>query len=366
MNNLINALNINNGDFIPERYLVLKTGKIPSMYTIYLNDSPELDLQVLFKNKEIDSNLDKKFDLTILFCNSYKSLRKTSAIPEDDFDVSAKKNVSYMVLANEHMIIEIFISKFVFYYDSSVYTHYEIVEFSEHLLKLFPTKKEERKPAKVRLVIHSGYYDSIESSIKNTIVDIKKNYNDDFELAYKKLTKFIGQRESGIALLSGVPGTGKTTICRHLITSFPANYLFITPSVAMNMGNPDFVSFLMENKDSIFIMEDCEQLLQERTTNSWSTSLANILNMTDGILSDIFNIKFICTFNAPETTIDPALLREGRCFVNYKFDKLKADKVAILNKENNLGIPDNEICDMTLAELYNYQGKKEIKKKIGF
>ena len=90
--------------------------------------------------------------------------------------------------------------------------------------------------------------------------------------------------------------------------------------------------------------------------------------MTDGILSDIFNIKFICTFNANETVIDPALLREGRCYFNYKFDKLKADKVAVLNKENNLGIPEDEICDMTLAELYNYSGSKKKKetKKIGF
>lgn len=161
----------------------------------------------------------------------------------------------------------------------------------------------------------------------------------------------------------------KTTLLRHLITNIPANYIFITPSIASYIGNPEFVGFLQEQKNSVFILEDCEQLLRERTENTFGTSIANILNMTDGILSDIFNIKFICTFNAPEATIDPALLREGRCYFNYKFDKLKADKVAAINKEQNLGIPEEEMTDMTLAELYNYKAnkkKKTEKKKIGF
>ena len=326
---------------------------MPSSYVLYLDKDIELS--------KVSEDFFKELSFDFSFRSSYKSMLTTSSLQHTNIEDS-DSSVSFI---GSNLSICFDMSKILIYY-STTYSFSYIKELADDILKRLPYVKEKDKSAKIQLVTYSNYYDTIESEIKATTVDIKKNYNDDFPVVYDKLVDFIHQRESGIALLSGSCGTGKTTLIRNLVTHEEANYLFITPSVAASMGNPDFITFLMENKNSIFIMEDCEQLLQERTTNSWSTSLANILNMTDGILSDIFNIKFICTFNAPETTIDPALLREGRCFVNYKFDKLKADKVAILNKENNLGIPKDEICDMTLAELYNYSGKKETKKKIGF
>ena len=118
----------------------------------------------------------------------------------------------------------------------------------------------------------------------------------------------------------------------------------------------------------MFILEDCEQLLEDRGENQFNNAIATILNMADGLLSDIVNIKFICTFNAPITKIDPALLRKGRCMAKYEFGKLHADKVKILNDKYNLG--HTEIKDMTLAEVYNPDKKdytEETKQiKIGF
>ncbi len=354
MNSLIELLTPQ-GEFSIKKYMC-NLGCVPSTHTVYLEN--EIDIR-----KIDDYTLNELLTFDFSYRNSYKTLMKTSEAQnnfdnEDDYD-------SGVFFVEKDLSIYIETKKIAVFY-SRKYDSIYIRELIDKILKIIPYSEEKKKIAKVQLVTYNNYYDTIESAIKSTTIDIKKNYNDDFFPVYDKLVDFIHQRESGIALLSGTCGTGKTTLVRNLITHESADYLFITPSVAASMGNPDFVGFLMDNKNSIFIMEDCEQLLQERVTNSWSTSLANILNMTDGILSDIFNIKFICTFNASETTIDPALLREGRCFVNYKFDKLKADKVAVLNKENNLGIPEDEICDMTLAELYNYQGKKETKKKIGF
>ena len=88
--------------------------------------------------------------------------------------------------------------------------------------------------------------------------------------------------------------------------------------------------------------------------------------MSDGLLSDIFNIKFICTFNTAIDKIDKALLRKGRCKINYEFKELAAKKVEVLNKKHNLGIKN--IQDMTLADIYNYTEDVTEKKpkKIGF
>lgn len=350
------------GGLCEEKYMYMQVGKYPSKYTVYVD--PELDLNKIipFNSVSFVKNTGIDLEFQVHHISSSKSQYRVS---NQQTDLN-QDYISSITLNNDKLLIELETNKIIIYYYLDDFSYEDVVIFTEKIINNIPKRKDEEKTAKVQLVTYGNYYDTIDSEIKTTTVDIKKNYNDDFLPVYDKLVDFIHQRESGIALLSSIPGCGKTYLLRHLITHEPTNYLFITPSVAMSMGNPDFVGFLMDNKNSVFVMEDCEQLLQERTTNNWSTSLANILNMTDGILSDIFNIKFICTFNAPETTIDPALLREGRCFVNYKFDKLKADKVAVLNKENNLGIPEDEICDMTLAELYNYSGKKENKKKIGF
>lgn len=91
--------------------------------------------------------------------------------------------------------------------------------------------------------------------------------------------------------------------------------------------------------------------------------------MADGLLSDIVNIKFICTFNATVDKIDPALLRKGRCFARYEFKELCKEKVEHLNERYELGL--KEIKPMTLAEVYNsertdYTEPEKKIKKIGF
>lgn len=139
--------------------------------------------------------------------------------------------------------------------------------------------------------------------------------------------------------------------------------------MASRLGDPDFISYITSCKDYVFILEDCEQLLVDREENPWNNAITTILNMADGLLSDIVNIKFICTFNAAIDKIDPALLRKGRCFAKYEFEDLCAEKVAALDAKYQLNIP--EIKPMTLAEVYNsekrdYSEEEKKPRKIGF
>lgn len=145
-------------------------------------------------------------------------------------------------------------------------------------------------------------------------------------------------------------------------------YLLVTNAVAAHMAEPEFIAFMMENKDSIFILEDCEQILMAREENRFGGAISNILNMSDGLMSDIFNIKFICTFNTDIENIDEALLRPGRCFVNYEFKRLNTDKSSKLLKSLGHEVENTE--EMTLAEIYNYKPEdkpcKPVPRKIGF
>lgn len=152
-----------------------------------------------------------------------------------------------------------------------------------------------------------------------------------------------------------------------MISSMDKQFILVTNAIAAHMAEPEFIAFMMENKDSIFILEDCEQILMTREENRFGGAIANILNMSDGLMSDIFNIKFICTFNTDIENIDEALLRPGRCFVNYEFKPLEAEKTGKLLE--SLGYAIDKPREMTLAEIYNYkeeQTENAKPKKIGF
>lgn len=77
-----------------------------------------------------------------------------------------------------------------------------------------------------------------------------------------------------------------------------------------------------------------------------------MLNLTDGIIGEALNIKFICTFNCPLSQIDKAVLREGRLKLIYNFKKLS------LEKTKNLLPSATE--EMTLSQIYcNIIGTQE-------
>jgi len=51
-----------------------------------------------------------------------------------------------------------------------------------------------------------------------------------------------------------------------------------------------------------------------------------LLNYTDGIMSDLLNIRFIATTNAPHLQIDPALKRAGRLLKHCLVDELAVEQ----------------------------------------
>lgn len=250
----------------------------------------------------------------------------------------------------------------------------DIEKFIDEFISKLPLidENERTEYPNVNLVSFSndaGYY-TVEAEINSVTIDIDKNYNDDFKPIYEDIVKFLSseERKSGLVVLNGEPGTGKSYFIRHLIKNVDNNYVLIPPSMAENLASPEFTSFLMSNTDSVFILEDCETVIKDRSIMDVTSAVSSILNMSDGIMSDIFNGKFICTFNADMSTIDEAILRKGRCYGKYTFGKLDKDKVKVLLNEK--GIELDEYEDMTLADIYHYEDKNvesiSKKKRIGF
>ena len=105
-------------------------------------------------------------------------------------------------------------------------------------------------------------------------------------------------------------------------------------------------------------------MLADRTTGN--NKLSALLNLSDGIIGDSFNFKFICTFNANVTKLDKALLRRGRMKLKYEFKSLSPEKTQALGKQLGYDIPEGK--SLSLADIFNYgvdNGNVE-EKKVGF
>jgi SpoVK/Ycf46/Vps4 family AAA+-type ATPase len=128
--------------------------------------------------------------------------------------------------------------------------------------------------------------------------------------------------------------------------------LFVSPAVAASITNPEFLDLLIDNPNSVLVIEDAENIIQDRRYNHHS-SVSNLLNISDGLLSDFLNVQLICTFNCELQFIDQALLRKGRLIAKYEFGKLETQKAQHLSR--HLGYDTEVLKPMTLSEIINQQ-----------
>lgn len=200
----------------------------------------------------------------------------------------------------------------------------------------------------------NGYYLEKGHSKCPANFDVNKLYDDSFLAEDKKINEFIEAKEtSGLVILHGEKGTGKSSYIKHLISSHPEKKFVFVPSAMIKLlGDTSFGSFLTSLSEHVIILEDCEGAIRNRATGD-SAAVSLLLNMTDGILADDLNMKFICTFNEDMKDIDQALLRKGRCVSKYEFKPLCVEKASVLLKER--GIETLLTKPITLSDIFHYE-----------
>jgi len=188
-------------------------------------------------------------------------------------------------------------------------------------------------------------------TIKPTELDLDLYYSDDFKDVHATIKERLSKdNDKGIVLLHGLPGTGKTTYLRYLIGSLKKKVMFVSPGVAGDLMNPEFMDLLLDNPNTILVIEDAENVIMDRRYSSQS-SVSNLLNISDGLLSDCLNVQVICTFNSELSMVDSALLRKGRLIAKYEFGRLQVNKAQALS--DHLGLEQEIKGPMTLAEITN-------------
>jgi hypothetical protein len=220
----------------------------------------------------------------------------------------------------------------------------DLKKFNEALMQFYVEPEVEKNNLYTIQQDQTGFH-----LIKNPIKEVKnfsiaRQYNDDFAIQDEKIQKFIKEKDnSGLVILHGTKGTGKTTYIRHLISSNPERkFVFVPAGLIELLGQPGFQSFLLSLSNHVIILEDCENALRDRKMNGNASSVSILLNMSDGLLSDGLGIKFICTFNEDIKDMDEAITRKGRLVAKYEFKALNVEKSNNLLKIVYVGKNDGD------------------------
>jgi len=243
-----------------------------------------------------------------------------------------------------------------------------LVEKLANELKKFKRKRRSDNPRIELLVTGDGGLDTKIMNISKPKLSIEDNYNNDFLPIHQTIIERLKKKnDKGLVLLHGKPGTGKTSYIRYLITQTKKSVIFLPPNMAASITDPGLMSLLIDKPNSVFVVEDAENIIIDRNQNG-SSAVSALLNLADGLLSDCLNIQIICSFNTDLSRVDSALTRKGRLIAKYEFSELEISKAQALS--NKLGFSSVITAPMTLAAIYN-QTETEFsattyRKPIGF
>lgn len=334
---------VNNYAIDPYALYLKLYNKFPSM--IYIRNF-DLDQGIGYLRKHFGEKILHEFTRVDIDCNTKKE----------------EQDRSYLIL-EEELVFEVGTN----YCD--IYFNKEQTALLDQLKpKLTGFKKRSRNAQQEINIIAKGEagLELMDMEVKRVKLDIEAYYEDDLQPVDAVIRHRLNKpNDKGIVLMYGIPGTGKTTYLRYLIGKIKKKVLFIPPNLAGQIADPDLIKLLIDNPDSVLIIEDAENIIMQRTAGQES-AVSNLLNISDGLLSDFLNVQLICTFNSPISLVDDALLRKGRLIAKYEFKKLNKDKAQRLS--DKLGFTHHFEESATLADIFNQHEPSAIvvKNHIGF
>lgn len=219
------------------------------------------------------------------------------------------------------------------------------------------------------MVQYRNSIDTQRMEINKPEINISLHYNDDFQAIDQLIQERLSmKKDKGIVLLHGKPGTGKTSYIRHLIHSIDKEVIFVPVQLAQDLAGPQLLTFFIEHPNSIFVIEDAENLVIDREVQGMS-AVSALLNFTDGLLADSLGIQFVCTFNTDLSRVDKALLRKGRLIAQYEFGLLARDKAQALS--DSLGHNTHISEPMSLAAIFHQDEQPQqlaisTRREVGF
>jgi len=204
------------------------------------------------------------------------------------------------------------------YMSLSVMSHRE--EFVQAIKDYFqPRTAKSEKRGHVYAIVQNNSQLNL-SSIGNAGVSlVSENYTPKVIEDYRYVISDLqSEYPSGrIVIMRGTPGSGKTHLIRAMLLEVPdAMFVLISPEMVTSLAGPQLLPLLMSYHNGVkgpivLILEDADKCLVARDKDNIN-SIQSLLNLGDGILGSLLDLRIVATTNAQELNMEEAIMRPGR------------------------------------------------------
>lgn len=153
----------------------------------------------------------------------------------------------------------------------------------------------------------------------------------------KLLDEYLSSPE-GILILYGDPGVGKTCFMKYLMISkkITGSVIYVKDERALH--SPELWSMIASSGADVVILDDLDDCLQPREEQDHGGFLGKMLSATDGIFPS--DTKYVISTNQKISSIDPAVIRPGRCFDFLHLEAMTREEAKEFWKF--MGLPENQ------------------------
>ena len=149
--------------------------------------------------------------------------------------------------------------------------------------------------------------------ISSPLEAIRGNYTNSVQEQVDTLLDRMRESENGLIILNGPPGTGKTHLIRAILSEMRTirSGLICTPPISFLTNLSMMIQAISAEKSSLVVFEDLGDVMTTASSAQHPDVFANLLNVTDGLLSLLNDSLILLSFNTDIGRINPAILRPG-------------------------------------------------------
>jgi len=235
---------------------------------------------------------------------------------------------------------------------------FEFIDWFQKEIMPLLSKQAESHGEVYALMQVDGSLDLMElGTFEESLVD--DNYDGKVVNDYQHVIKCLGSKKpcGRIALLNGPPGTGKSYMIRAIIKEVNATHVIVPGGLVSQLASPMFLSTLQschqKGRPTCLIIEDADQIVQDRRHQGNLSVLTDILNLGDGLLGHMLDVRIVASTNAKKIELDEAITRPGRLCRHVIIQTVEAPQAAAIYKRlTEKELPASRKKNWRLAEVY--------------